>query len=566
MKRMLKTIAIGLIVYLCWSWICQESYLKIFKFKLEISAIVAAVVGTILLIQAISYSGQAKRKLLFAIGISFLIFSVLSWIIPVGTYSGGKLSTSGISPIGLADLINTPINAVLTFALYAVVFAVIGGLYGVMKKTGALDALTNKWVNKFDGCETRFLIITMVLFVLLSSVTGLIIPLFVLVPLFAAILLKMNYDKITVLAATVGSLLLGSVVSTYGFNITGYTKNILSLDMNNQIIARIILFVLLTCLFVFTVVNSSKKKASKTKVDMEVKEVKKEVKTKAEPKKAKTSTSKTTKKPARKTNTKALAVSKPVKKVSDETFVKTAPLSIILTIMFVVAFVGMYNWYYSFGIDIFNKMHEAVMGVKIKDFAIFENLLSGFNQFGYWGNVEFAGLLIFASMVIAFVYKLNINEYVESFIAGMKKWMPTAIYAALASVILAVLYQALQSGSGTLVDSINGKLYELNDGFNPIITGVSALFSGFFFNDLYYLLADASVFITSFDSASLSIAGLLIQSVYGVAMMIFPTSVILIAGLSYFDVSYGKWMKYIWRFVLIAFLLVLLVCGILTLI
>ena len=507
-----------------------------------------------------------KRNILKVLGISFLIYAFLSWIIPVGTYSGGKLSTSGISPIGLADLINTPINAVLTFALYAVVFAVIGGLYGVMKKTGALDALTNKWVNKFDGCETRFLIITMVLFVLLSSVTGLIIPLFVLVPLFAAALSKMNYDKITVLAATVGSLLLGSVVSTYGFNITGYTKNILSLDMNNQILARIILFILLTCLFVFTVVNSSKKIASKTVADMEVKEVKKEVKTKAEPKKAKTSASKTTKKPTRKTNTKALAVSKPVKKVSDETFVKTAPLSIILTIMFVVAILGMYNWYYSFGIDIFNKMHEAVMGVKIKDFAIFENLLSGFNQFGYWGNVEFAGLLIFASMVIAFVYKLNINEYVESFIAGMKKWMPTAIYAALASVILAVLYQALQSGSGTLVDSINGKLYELNDGFNPIITGVSALFSGFFFNDLYYLLADASVFITSFDSASLSIAGLLIQSVYGVAMMIFPTSVILIAGLSYFDVSYGKWMKYIWRFVLIAFLLVLLVCGILSLI
>ena len=143
--------------------------------------------------------------------------------------------------------------------------------------------------------------------------------------------------------------------------------------------------------------------------------------------------------------------------------------------------------------------------------------------------------------------------------------MPTAIYAALASVILGVLYQSLQYGSGTLVDSINGKLFELSDGFNPIITGVSALFSGFFFNDLYYLLADLSGFVTGFDAASLSIAGLLIQSVYGVAMMIFPTSVVLIAGLSYFDVSYGKWMKYIWRFVLITFLLVLLVCGILTL-
>ena len=147
----------------------------------------------------------------------------------------------------------------------------------------------------------------------------------------------------------------------------------------------------------------------------------------------------------------------------------------------------------------------------------------------------------------------------------MKKWLPTAIYSALASVILVVLYQSLQYGSGTLVDTINGKVFGLVDGFNPIITGVASLISGFFFNDLYYMLADMSAFVTGFDASSLSIAGLLIQSVYGVAMMIFPTSVILIAGLSYFDVSYKKWIKYIWRFALIAFLLVLLVCGILTL-
>ena len=513
-----------------------------------------------------------KRNILKVLGISFLIFAFLSWIVPVGTYQGGKLTTSGISPVGLVDLVNTPINAVITFALYAVVFAVIGGLYGVIEKTGALDALTSKWVNRYEGKENKFLVITMVLFILLSSVTGLIIPLFVLVPLFAAALFKMNYDKLTVLAATVGSLLVGSIVSTYGFNITGYTKNILSLDMNNQIGAKLILLVLLVVLFVVIVLKASqRKKGIAATIKEEVKKVEKEVEAKKEEVKktvkttAKKATKKVAKKPAKKTNTKALAVAKPIKKISDGKMVKTAPLSIILTLMFVFAFVGMYNWYYSFGIDIFNKMHEAVMGVKIKDFAIFENLFSGASQFGYWGNVEFIGLLIVTSMLIAFAYKLNVNEYIESFIAGMKKWMPTAIYSALASVILVVLYQALQTGSGTLVDSINGKLFEMNDGFNPIITGVSALLSGFFFNDLYYLLADLSGFVTGFDASSLSIAGLLIQSVYGVAMMIFPTSVVLIAGLSYFDVSYGKWMKYIWRFVVIAFLLVLLVCGILTL-
>ena len=74
-----------------------------------------------------------------------------------------------------------------------------------------------------------------------------------------------------------------------------------------------------------------------------------------------------------------------------------------------------------------------------------------------------------------------------------------------------------------------------------------------------------SSFISGYDATTLPIAGLLVQSVYGVAMLIFPTSAVLIAGLSLFNVSYKQWMKYIWKFALIAFLLVLLVCGILTL-
>ena len=53
-------------------------------------------------------------------------------------------------------------------------------------------------------------------------------------------------------------------------------------------------------------------------------------------------------------------------------------------------------------------------------------------------------------------------------------------------------------------------------------------------------------------------AGLLIQSVYAVGMLIFPTSVILIAGLSFFDVSYKQWFKYIWKVLLSLFVLTII--------
>lgn len=542
-----------------------------------------------------------KRKLLKVIGISFLIYVVLSWIIPVGTYSNGELTTNGIDPVGLIDLFNAPIQAFITFILYGVVFATIGGLYGVMERTGALEKVTDRMSHAFEGKERVFLVITVVLFTLLSSITGLILPLFVLVPLFAAVLFAMNFDKVTVLASTVGSLLVGSVASTYGFNITGYTANLLALDMNNQIVAKVILLVLLTIALCTVVLMTSKKdmkkelkEAKMNKEEKEVKEVKEEKKVKAsetktaKKKAAPTSSKKTSKESTKKApkttakkastkttgkkkstkgkaNTKAFAVAKPVKKVSEKSKVSAVPMVIIFLLMLIVCLIGMYNWYYSFGIEVFSNIHEAIMGVQIGDFPIFEHLLSGVSELGYWSNIDLAAMMIIASAIIAWIYRLSFNDYMESFIAGVKKWLPTAIYAALASVILYILYQASYAGTGTLVDTINAKIFDLTDGFNVLTTGAASLIGSFFYNDLYYLLAALTSFVSGFDAASLSVAGLLIQSVYGVAMLIFPTSVILVAGLSLFDVSYKEWMKYIWKFALIALLLVLLTCGIVTL-
>ena len=516
-----------------------------------------------------------KRNLLKAIGISFLIFVILSWIIPVGTYTSGELETNGIDAVGIFDLFSIPVSTVLVFATYIVVFAVIGGLYGVMSKTGALDKLTDKLAGKFSKKAKTFLVITIIFYVLLSSVTGLIVPLFVLVPLSAMVLFKLNFTKVVAMASTVGSILIGSAASTFGFNISGYTKNILSLDMTNQLVAKIILLVVITVIFIVFVLKFSKnltkpvtvkETVKKVEEPKEVKEVKKAPAKKASAKKevAKKATKKTPVKKTTKKSTKAMAISKSVKKVNSEKAISIAPLAVIFTLMFIVTFVGMYNWYYSFDINFFNDLYEDIMGVKIGDFAIFEHLFSGITQIGYWGNTEFVIMMIIASAVIAWLYRLSLHNYVEAFISGMKKMMPTAIYAGLASVILYVLYQASYSGTGTLVDTMFAKTFELSDGFNVITTAIASLFGSFFYNDLYYLLSGMATYVTGFDASALSVAGLLIQSVYAVAMLIFPTSVVLIAGLSFFDVSYKQWFKYIWKFALLVFLIILLVCAILT--
>ena len=43
---------------------------------------------------------------------------------------------------------------------------------------------------------------------------------------------------------------------------------------------------------------------------------------------------------------------------------------------------------------------------------------------------------------------------------------------------------------------------------------------------------------------------MMIQVLHGIVMMIIPTSILLVAGLSYMKISYKEWFKYIWKYLL----------------
>ena len=51
-----------------------------------------------------------KHDLLKAIGIVFLVYVVLSWIIPGGTFSSGAFTKGTTTPLGLGDIFLYPIG------------------------------------------------------------------------------------------------------------------------------------------------------------------------------------------------------------------------------------------------------------------------------------------------------------------------------------------------------------------------------------------------------------------------------------------------------------------------
>ena len=55
---------------------------------------------------------------------------------------------------------------------------------------------------------------------------------------------------------------------------------------------------------------------------------------------------------------------------------------------------------------------------------------------------------------------------------------------------------------------------------------------------------------TEWNESIYDSVAILLQGIYGIFSLVGPTSLILIFGLSYFDVPYTTWLKYIWRFIL----------------
>ena len=455
--------------------------------------------------------------LLIALGIVFGIYVILSYIIPVGYYNSSTFSSGETDPVGLVGIFKAPLYSVAIFVQYLVVFLSIGGLYAVMSKTGVYSKVIDSIVKKFSKKKTLFLIISIISFALLASLSGLPIVVFALVPFVSAIILLLGYDKVTALASTVGAILVGIMGSTYGNALV--FKSFFGLNANKGIVYKFGLLAVLVFLLIMFVIGKNK---SLTKKE-EIKETKKSKKTKKE-------------------------------EVIVEPVIE-APLIIIFIVLMVVSFVGMYNWYYSFGIDLFNKISTSISKFKIGGIAIFSKLLGTFTEIGQWGNYEFAALILFATVIIAWVYSIKPSEAIETYFEGIKSMLKTSIYVALACVIFAIM---VNSSNGTLSATISNFILGLSKSFNVLLVSLTGMVGGFFFNDFPYLVNSMYGGLIAFEESALPAISIILQSAYGFVMFILPVSVVLVAGLKFLDVSYKDWMKYIWKLLLQLFVVVIL--------
>ena len=461
-----------------------------------------------------------KKTGLFKILMGMLLaIIIISWIVPASFLENGELVEMGMYRLGFFDIFQL-LFGTFQFKYFAQIFIfilTIGAFYGVLVKTGKYRAWIEKIANSFKGKEYVLLISIAILLALLSSVFSYGLLLFIFIPLLIGIILSMGYDKITAFIATFGSILIGQIGSTIGYNINGVLNEIIGTKYINGIVYKILLLIIPLGLLVYYLIKA--KHSIIKKAENKVEE--------------------------------ALRNELFIGEKSSNKY-SVAPIIIIFGVIFVLLVLGCTSWEETFNVSIFTKMHNSIIEVKIKDFEIFKNLLGTIGAFGTWLYAEMTVILLIASLIIGRFFRMKHSEIISNMAAGAIKLLGPAMLVITSYAVLVF------AGNTLFYPTIANFILNATSKFNIFFSGIDIILGSLFHVDMTYLIAYVVPQIAMQDANS-TVVMLLSQGLYGVTMLIAPTSVLLILGLSYLGIPYTEWIKKTWKYILIILAIVMII-------
>ena len=491
---------------------------------------IAQIIGLIIVVVLSALGGffivkkSKNHNLIKWAGLFFFLSIALTWIFSAGSYNGAEISDYGMIRVGLTDIPKVIFNAIYLAGDKILFLLTLGCFYAVLTKVAGYKKLVNNIAETFKGKEILFTLFVSLIFVALSTLLNQTFIALIFVPFIVSIILSMGLDKITAFSVTFGSILIGLIGITYGSDglywLNQYLKQpIESVDLNitTGIVYRLLILAISYLLFNFFNILHIKKTLNDKKVDER--------------------------------NVDPFKVEKVEKKAN------AWPIAIILGLIFVISILGYISWSGTFGIEVFNKFHTWLMEIKIGDFAVFSSLLGSSAKnaaFGLWDFYHINTILIIVSIIVALIGRVKFNDYISACGEGIKKIGKPVILYILVYMIFIVTYMS------PFVPTINNIIYGSINKFNPFLVSLISLISNVFETDLGY----TGFIVGQFFTAKFVEYRMLIQHIfstmYGFVQLCIPTSAILLIGLSYLNIDYKTWMKYIWIFVL-SILVILLV-------
>jgi len=481
-----------------------------------------------------------EHDLLKLVFLVILVVVLLTWIVPSGSFATGASFTEGeFGRIGLSHIFYGFTFALQNYSIQIGFLIMIGIFYGVVSKTEGYKALVTRFAKFGKGKEIIVSLVVSFVIALLASFLNNTMILLVFIPFLVSALRHMGLDKISAFATTFGSILVGVLGATFGtdgminfITYLGYGGS--EVTIMTELAVRFGVLVLAYILFNFFNVIYLKNLLAKKKDDVKVIDDK-------------------------------FAVEEPKKKNT-----KVWPTVTMFVILFIFAVLGFVSWNETvggdktFGITIFEEFHEWFHGLMLggeDGIAIFDQILGGglpyltaslVPEFGNWYLFTYSIILAIATILVAFVSKMSLNDFFTNVGEGFKKLIRPIMFLVLAYMVFVFLYWT------PIMPTIINEFGKIASGFNPFVATLQAFVGSIFNTDFAYFGYTLSYYLGSFTGAQGNLVYLIYTTIYGLVQFVTPISVFLLFGLSYMNIPYKKWFQYIWKF-FVAMLVCLLV-------
>ncbi|WP_342996748.1 YfcC family protein [Collinsella aerofaciens] len=442
-----------------------------------------------------------------------VIFAVLTWIVPSGSYqrqevNGREVTVAGTYEQsektyideetgdevdlrqGVFDVLQAPTRGIQEAIEVVAFILIVGGSFQVITKTGAITSGMGRVVRRFKNKDILIIPIAMVLFALGGTSFGMAEETLPFFAIFMPIMMAMGFDSMTAFMVVFVGARTGYIASTINpFNVL-IAQGILGIQGNPQLWLRMIAWVVLTVVAITWVVLYARrvKKNPESSITFED------------------------------------DIAKKVEFAADESALDAE----------------------------FTGRQKGVLAVFIAGMCL---IIWGLVTQGWYMN-EISAVFLAMGLLAGVIAGFSQDVIAQEFVAGIADFAFSAIVVGLARGILVIasdgmiidtILNALATGLGgipavlftTLLYAVENLLAILV----PSSSGLAALTAPIFgpLTELMGLNPEAAVWALSMGSATMS--------------LICPTSAILVAGLGVCKIKLGQWWKTVWKFFLVVSLI-----------
>lgn len=443
-----------------------------------------------------------------------VIFAVLTWIVPSGSYqrqevNGREITVAGTYEQsektyideetgdevdlrqGVFDVLQAPTRGIQEAIEVVAFILIVGGSFQVITKTGAITSGMGRVVRRFKNKDILIIPIAMVLFALGGTSFGMAEETLPFFAIFMPIMMAMGFDSMTAFMVVFVGARTGYIASTINpFNVL-IAQGILGIQGNPpQLWLRMIAWVVLTAVAITWVVLYARrvKKNPESSITFED------------------------------------DIAKKVEFAADESALDAE----------------------------FTGRQKGVLAVFIAGMCL---IIWGLVTQGWYMN-EISAVFLAMGLLAGVIAGFSQDVIAQEFVAGIADFAFSAIVVGLARGILVIasdgmiidtILNALATGLGgipavlftTLLYAVENLLAILV----PSSSGLAALTAPIFgpLTELMGLNPEAAVWALSMGSATMS--------------LICPTSAILVAGLGVCKIKLGQWWKTVWKFFLVVSLI-----------